>query len=412
MQTFSSPTVTGNLIPTVPPTWVVTFALFLFAGFTQASEKPLQVFVLVGQSNMQGHADVRTFPHMAADPTTEPVLRQMISLEGEPVVCENVWISSLSNTGEKTGRLTTGFGASESKIGPELMFGIRMQQHLDQPILIIKTAWGGKSLNTDFRPPSAGSYEFSKSQLDRLAKKGKDIQEVKALKVAATGVYYAKTVEHVRDVLNDIQRVYPGYDADQGYELAGLVWFQGWNDMVDLGTYPNREATDGYRQYSELLALLISDLRRDLAAPRLPVVVGVMGVGGPTERYLPSQRRIKTFHQNFRDAMAAVAGQPAFQGNVVNVFTEECWDSELSGLRIRESEVTKNANQEAKQKQLDRNALRALKDEMLSAEFTNEELNTLRTGVSNAEYHYLGSAKIMASIGKAFADAMPENSSN
>ena len=29
----------------------------------------------------------------------------------------------------------------------------------------------------------------------------------------------------------EIKSVYPGYDPEQGYELAGFVWFQGWNDM-------------------------------------------------------------------------------------------------------------------------------------------------------------------------------------
>ena len=59
---------------------------------------------------------------------------------------------------EYVGRLTAGFGAKEEgqRIGPEFTFGIYMQKRLDQPILIIKTAWGGKSLHTDFRPPSAG----------------------------------------------------------------------------------------------------------------------------------------------------------------------------------------------------------------------------------------------------------------
>ena len=39
-------------------------------------------------------------------------------------------------------------------------------------------------------------------------------------------------------------------------------------------------------------------------------------------------------------------------------------------------------------------------------EFTLEEIYMLETGVSNAAYHYLGSAKIISQIGKAFADAI------
>ena len=56
---------------------------------------------------------------------------------------------------------------------------------------------------------------------------------------------------HVLKVLGDIKRVYPAYDAKAGYELAGFVWFQGWNDMVDSGTYPTRGQPGSYDAYSK-----------------------------------------------------------------------------------------------------------------------------------------------------------------
>jgi len=62
-----------------------------------------------------------------------------------------------------------------------------MQKQVNESILIIKTAWGGKSLHTDFRSPSAGPYQFSEKQLESFKKKGKDIEKVKADKVEATG---------------------------------------------------------------------------------------------------------------------------------------------------------------------------------------------------------------------------------
>ena len=144
--------------------WIllVTACLILLTGNGQvAAQKPLKVFILVGQSNMQGHAKVGTFEHIGMDPQTAPLLNEMQLEDGTPRICENVWISYLSSTGEKRGQLTAGFGADENKIGPELTFGIYTQKRVDEPILVIKTAWGGKSLNTDFRPPSAGPYEFN-----------------------------------------------------------------------------------------------------------------------------------------------------------------------------------------------------------------------------------------------------------
>ncbi len=71
-----------------------------------------------------------------------------------------------------------------------------------------------------------------------------------------------------------------GYDALQGYELAGFVWLQGWNDMVDGHTYPAHGQPGRFALYSEWLAQFIRDVRRDLNAPKLPFVIGVMGVGG------------------------------------------------------------------------------------------------------------------------------------
>jgi alpha-galactosidase len=32
--------------------------------------------------------------------------------------------------------------------------------HFDEPVLLVKVAWGGKSLAVDFRPPSAGAIEY------------------------------------------------------------------------------------------------------------------------------------------------------------------------------------------------------------------------------------------------------------
>ena len=123
------------------------------------------------------------------DPTTKPILAEIQTEAGQTRVLDDVWISYLSSSGVKTGKLTTGFGADKNKIGPELTFGIYMQKRIGQPILIIKTAWGGKSINTDFRPPSAGPYVFEQSVLDRLKDQGKDIAKIKTEKEAATGVY-------------------------------------------------------------------------------------------------------------------------------------------------------------------------------------------------------------------------------
>ena len=376
----------------------------------QAAGGPLKVYLLVGQSNMQGHAQVRTFDHIGMDPKTAPILKAIRNADGTPKVCQNVWISSVDPAapeGERHGRLTAGYGASgrDTKIGPELTFGIYMQQHVDEPILVIKTAWGGKSLNTDFRPPSAGPYEFNAQQLENLKKQGKDLVQAKADRAKKTGQYYRLMMEHINKVLGDIKRVYPAHDAKEGYELAGFVWFQGWNDMVDRGTYPNRAQPGGYAQYSEVLVHFIRDVRKDLSAPKMPFVIGVMGVGGPVEKYGPDQKRYAGIHSEFRKAMAAPAKLSEFTGNVTAVFTENYWDHQLSELSSRMGKVNAKRRSLGNDKTLSAEERRKLVEAYKADLFTKEEIRILETGISNAAYHYLGSSKILGQIGKAFADA-------
>ena len=383
-----------------------------FCGMAmQAAAGPLKVYLLVGQSNMQGHAHVRTFDHIGMDPKTAPILKAIRNAAGTPKVCENVWISSVDTAvpeGERHGRLTAGYGASGrgSKIGPELTFGIYTQQRVDEPILVIKTAWGGKSLNTDFRPPSAGPYEFNAQQLENLKKQGKNIAQTGADRAKMTGQYYRLMMEHIKKVLDNIKRVYPAYDAKAGYELDGFVWFQGWNDMVDRGTYPNRAQPGGYAQYSEVMAHFIRDVRKDLSAPKLPFVIGVMGVGGPVEKYGPDQKRYAGIHSEFRKAMAAPAKLPEFKGNVTAVFTENYWDHQLSELSSRMGKVNAKRRSLGKDQTLSVEERNKLVEDYKVELFTKEEIRILETGISNAAYHYLGSSKILGQIGKAFADAL------
>ncbi|MCA9177097.1 MAG: hypothetical protein KDB14_21560 [Planctomycetales bacterium] len=396
-------------------TWAFIAAILsgLFGHAAQAvAAKPLQVYILAGQSNMQGHAHVSTLDVMNMDPLTAPILADLKGDDGQLRTCERVWISSLGSADDvKTGRLAAGFGADARgpKIGPEYTFGIYMEKASSSPILIIKTAWGGKSLHTDFRSPSAGAYQFNESQLEAMKKQGKDVKSLQAEKDKATGHYYRLMLEHVGNVLKDIKQVYPDYDSDQGYELAGFVWFQGWNDMVDRGNYPQRDRPGGYDQYSELLAHFIRDVRRDLKAPRLPFVIGVLGVGGPVDLYAPDQQRYRGVHQNFRDAMAAPAKLPEFQHNVAAVLTEKYWDQGLVALRQRENQLKEKKtelNNQIKSGKLSRDEGNAAIERLYAEQFSPRELKLLRESTSNFEFHYLGSGKIMSQIGKGFAEAM------
>ncbi len=365
-----------------------------------AAAKPLKVFILAGQSNMQGHANVSTLDSMADDPKTAPILKKMLDADGKPRVCDKVWISSVGCAGdgwsdviEQTGKLTAGFGASPSEIGPEFTFGIYMEKALGEPILLIKTSWGGRSLCLDFRPPSAGPYVLSDFELARLKERGVDAGKDQAEKTKDSGVFYRHMIAHVKKVLADIKRVVPDYDPQQGYELAGFVWFQGWNDLVNTWRYPRHD----YDEYGQLLATFIRDVRKDLSAPKLPFVIGVIGVDG-----VKAGPNI----QALRQAQIAPTLLPEFQGNVVAVPTAPFWDDELGALQQRMEKFNAKMDQAFKENPtLSRAAKDEARKKALPESFTPEELKRLK-GISNGSYHYLGAAKIMAPIGKAFAEAM------
>lgn len=393
---------------------IAVIAFSLAFALPISAKEPLKVFILVGQSNMQGHAEISTFDHIGMDPATAPLLDEMRNADETPRVCDEVWISSIGNDAsgdEYHGQLTAGYGAKGrgTKIGPEFTFGIYMQKHLDEPILIIKTAWGGKSLHTDFRPPTSGPYEFNEGQLESLKKQGKNIDQAKADRATASGYYYRLMLDHVNKVLKDIKRVCPAYDSETGHELAGFVWFQGWNDMVGRDVYPNRDQAGGYDLYSTLMAQFIRNVRRDLSAPKLPFVIGVMGAGGPVAKYGPSRQRYSDIHQNFRDAMAAPALLPEFKGNVTAVLTENYWDAELAELKTRGGKVKARSQELSKDKSFTRTEREEALTKFRAELYTPRETEILK-GSSNAEYHYNGSAKIMGLIGKGFADSIEKMS--
>jgi hypothetical protein len=405
---------------------LVALAVILCGPAFAAQKKPLKVFILAGQSNMEGHAKIETFDYIGDDPATAPLLKMMRGADGQPRVCDHTWISYFtgkydgSANGEGIGKLTAGFGArddatkSNGKIGPEFTFGLTMDAALKEPVLIIKTAWGGRSLNTEFRPPSAGPYELNDYQ--RKLYYGppghgvpKDMNQWLAEKKRETGRFYRFMVEHVKRVLADPKRVCPAYDAAAGYELAGFVWLQGFNDMVDGHTYPNHGKPDRFALYSDLLAHFIRDVRKDLGVPKMPFVIGVMGVDG-------SKAGADTVA--FRTAMTAPSLLPEFKGNVFAVPTAPFWSEELAAIDKKRAEVRQmgfHLNSKHKNyANADGHMTEAEKREYLKqfeAKLISPAEEALwKRGASNAGYHYLGCAKTFALMGKAFAETLLQNS--
>ena len=156
----------------------------------------------------------------------------------------------------------------------------------------------------------------------------------------------------------------------------------------------------GYDLYADLLGHFIRDVRKDLSAPKLPFVIGVMGIDGLEKGKKPPM-------MNFREAQRKPATLDEFQGNVFAVETAPFWDDELDALKQRMDRLNGKLDAEFKKDpKLTREAKEEARKKATAAEFKEEELKRLKTGVSNGGYHYLGAAKILAPVGKAFADAL------
>ena len=223
---------------------------------TAAADQPMQVFILAGQSNMEGkgvvsYDDPNDYNagkgNLVWSMKHSPSKDQMQHLRddmGNWAERNDVLIWYKVKDKVRVGKLTVGYTnfGGQSHIGPELQFGHVVGDALTPQVLLIKTAWGGKSLHKDFRPPSAEGE---------------------------TGPYYTQMVAEVREALADLDQF-----GENAYELAGFIWQQGWNDMVD------KEAT---AEYADNLVLLAQDIRDEFKSPKLPFVVGELGNGGPAK---------------------------------------------------------------------------------------------------------------------------------
>lgn len=476
----------------------------------------LKIFILAGQSNMVGHSHYRTVPALLDD--TAPGAREVAKLilkehavnaddvralirsgqqvadlkkkledrslkvpqkrpmeaeleklqethdvlkakvQGAFKVSDRVYIHSVADGNRHSGRLSFGYGANMEKLGPELGFGMSLEQKLDGPILLIKTAWGGKSLHYDFRSPSAGVYPLDEKQkqaddpeyikqiakdnelykvwlaeaekaikafwvehdtfmaknlskekyaewrqqvaawdqaieenggyanlkpwmvwaLERKAQgffAGTDIKapvmnftetlwkERPKLAGARTGdqirtdagTFWRKMTAQVHSVLDDVGKYHPDYDPEAGYEVAGFVWFQGYNDQF----------SEAYRSnYKDNMVAFIKDARKEFSNPKMPFVIGVLGTGGTAEKVAENEVSV---------AQRQAAADPQFKGTVKSV----------------ESYI--------------------YFDHTSAAEWKNPKDRVEFSRVaSDRPYHYMGSGKLFARLGDAMAEAMGE----
>ncbi|MBC8148381.1 MAG: sialate O-acetylesterase [Verrucomicrobiaceae bacterium] len=317
-----------------------------------AEDKKLKVYILAGQSNMQGHCTTSVIENRLKDPKLKAGFEKYHQ-GGTFVKREDVFINHIEK--QMHGPMSVGYGASNDKIGPELSFGWTIGDKLDEEVLIIKAAWGGKSLFRDFLPPSGRKPDdaFIQALEDRAKKKKKPFSKEEYME--GFGHYYRLMMTSVGETLGDLKTYAPNYKG-QGYEIAGFVWFQGFNDKF---------SDHSTSTYQENMAHFIRDVRKDLKLPELPFVIGAMGHQG-TEQ--------KGTTKILADAQIATAQMPEFKGNVITVKTADFWDYDAGN----------------------------------AFENKNRDPDTWAKLGSNRAYHYFGSAAFFEKTGTAFAEAVIE----
>ncbi|HEX3147346.1 MAG TPA: sialate O-acetylesterase [Gemmataceae bacterium] len=326
-----------------------------------ADEKPVKVFVLAGQSNMEGKAPNTLLDFQATDAKTKDLFAHLRK-DDKWIVRDDVFIKFL----ERKGPLTVGYG-SPGRTGPELEFGTVMGDHFTEPVVLVKTAWGGHSLAKNFRPPSAGypATAFLEQELKQAQDRVKQNNE-KNKKDAPLptmddikkdyGVSYRKMLAEVKDVMNNAGTMFPPLKG-RPLEIAGFVWFQGWNDQ-----YGGVEA-----EYESNMKHFVNDVRKDLNVPKLPFVIAAMGQNGSKPAMGPMLV--------IQKAQLAMNDLPEFKGNVKTFRTDVLVDKAAEELF-----PTWKENKE--------------KWDKVGGDFP---------------YHYLGSAIWFTRIGKAMGDAMLES---
>jgi Carbohydrate esterase, sialic acid-specific acetylesterase len=284
--------------------------------------KPVQVFILLGQSNMLGLGKVT-----GGEGSLENAVKNKKKY-GYLVDDAGVWLErkDVRNVRVMVGRgggmqlfnnewmIVTG-----SKMGPEYGIGHPLGNALEAPVMILKSCIGNRSLGWDLLPPGSERYEFE-GKVYAGYKDRPDSWELDKTKGTATepgpwldkngkpidwyaGKQYDDDIANAKKVLAELDKYYPGAN---GYEVAGFFFWQGEKDGGNAG-HANK--------YEENLVRFIKQLRKDFEAPNAKFVLATLGEatkgsGGNGGKIL--------------DAQLAVDGTtgkyPEFKGNVATVY--------------------------------------------------------------------------------------------
>jgi hypothetical protein len=284
--------------------------------------KPVQVFILLGQSNMVGLGKVtgpdgsldfavknkKKYPHLVdaagnwAERTDVRNVRVMVGRSGGMQLFNNEFLK----VGGKT-------------MGPEYGIGHPLGDAVEAPVMLLKSCIGNRSLGWDLLPPGSERYVFE-GKVYAGYKDRPDSWAVDPAKGTATvpapwvdkagkpidwyaGKQYDDDIANAKKVLADLGKYYPGATK---YEVAGFFFWQGEKDGGNASHAS---------KYEENLVRFIKHLRKDFDAPNAKFVLATLGEA--TKGSTGNGGKIL-------EAQLAVDGTsgkyPEFKGNVATVY--------------------------------------------------------------------------------------------
>ena len=294
--------------------------------------KKVKVFILLGQSNMVGMGDILPEDKPGALTTltkTEKKYPFLLDDAGQWTVRKDVHYYDARV--KKGGALTA--TSNGNAIGPEVGFGYVMGQVLDEPVLVLKSCIGNRSLGWDLLPPGSERYEAEVTErggqkVTKVFAGYKDkpdswpMDKAKGLATEPppwldtktgqpiewyAGKQYDDDMTNAKAALAALGKIYPDYKG-QGYEIAGFVFWQGHKDQNAVHA----------ARYEQNLARLIPTLRKDYNAPNAKFVLAT-GCGNPGRT---------SFGLQIAEAQLAIADakkHPQFAGNVRAVDSCDLW---------------------------------------------------------------------------------------
>ncbi|MEQ1903421.1 MAG: sialate O-acetylesterase [Pirellulaceae bacterium] len=287
---------------------------------TSDHSQPVQVYIMLGQSNMLGFGrvgpkeTVGSLEYLVKEKSRYP---HLVDAGGNWVTREDVrYVHVMDQRGvdfkdlEKFQTVRNEWLAPKGSFGPELGFGHVIGDFHDQPVLLLKACIGNRSLGWDLLPPGSAQFEHDGKiyagykDVANFWEKGAEPKPVPWY----AGRQYDADTNHAKIVLSKLADYYPGYQG-QGYEVAGFVWWQGHKDQ--------NAALAG--RYEQNLVHIIKTLRKDFNAPNAKFVLAT-GCGNPGR---------EGFGLQIAEAQLAVDGDrekyPEFKGNVKAVDVRDFW---------------------------------------------------------------------------------------